>query len=64
LAAEAELTWQDEAMAEGSCEQHLALGKQRALAYLDAGDLRLAWLAMTSDVRRHPGPDARPPPSC
>jgi hypothetical protein len=42
LAAEAELTWQDEAMAEGAREQHLALCKQRALAYLDAGDLRLA----------------------
>ncbi len=42
----------------GSREEHLALCKQRALAYLDAGDLRLAWLSMTADMRKHPGTNA------
>ena len=42
----------------GSREEHLALCKRRALAYLDAGDLRLAWLSMTADMREHPGTDA------
>lgn len=42
----------------GSGKEHLVMCKQSALAYLDAGDLRLAWLSMTADMRKHPGTDA------
>lgn len=33
---------------------HLAWCKQRALAYVDAGDLPQAWASMGSDLAKHP----------
>jgi hypothetical protein len=35
--------------------EHLAWCKQRALAYVDAGDLQGAFASMASDMRKHPG---------
>lgn len=34
--------------------QHLQWCKQRALAYVDAGDLPQAWASMASDMSKHP----------
>ena len=34
--------------------EHLAWCKERALAYVDAGDLRNALASMVSDLRKHP----------
>lgn len=34
--------------------EHLAWCKQRALAYVDAGDVLNAFASMTSDLRKHP----------
>lgn len=38
-------------------EQHLAWCKQRALEYVDAGDLAQAVASMDSDLRKHPETD-------
>lgn len=38
----------------GSREEHLAWCKQRALEYLDAGDLPNAVASMGSDLTKHP----------
>jgi len=35
-------------------DEHLAWSKQRALEYLDAGDLREAFTSMGSDLSKHP----------
>lgn len=35
-------------------EEHLAWAKQRALKYLDAGDLKQAYTSMASDLTKHP----------
>lgn len=35
-------------------EEHLAWCKQRALEYLDIGDLKNAVISMYSDMRKHP----------
>jgi hypothetical protein len=37
--------------------EHLAWCKQRALAYVDAGDLQGAFASMASDMRKHPETD-------
>jgi hypothetical protein len=37
--------------------EHLAWCKQRALEYVDRGDLADALASMASDVRKHPGTD-------
>ena len=34
--------------------EHLAWCKQRALEYVDRGDLRTAFLSMVSDLGKHP----------
>jgi hypothetical protein len=34
--------------------EHLAWCKQRALAYVDAGDLQNAFASMASDLNKHP----------
>jgi Tfp pilus assembly protein PilF len=34
--------------------EHLAWCKQRAMEYLDQGDLTNAFASMTSDLRKHP----------
>lgn len=34
--------------------EHLAWCKQRALEYVDAGDLNNAFTSMASDMRKHP----------
>lgn len=34
--------------------QHLQWCKQRALEYVDAGDLPSAWASMASDMAKHP----------
>jgi hypothetical protein len=36
---------------------HLAWCKQRALAYVEAGDLQGAFASMGSDLRKHPDTD-------
>jgi hypothetical protein len=38
-------------------EEHLSWCKQRALAYVDRGDLTNALASMASDVRKHPETD-------
>jgi hypothetical protein len=35
-------------------DEHVAWCKQRALEYLDAGDLNNAFTSMMSDLRKHP----------
>jgi len=35
-------------------EEHLKWCKQRALEYVDMGDLNQAWASMTSDLNKHP----------
>jgi hypothetical protein len=35
--------------------EHIAWCKQRALEYLDRGDLQGAFTSMLSDLRKHPG---------
>lgn len=35
-------------------EEHLAWAKQRAIEYVDAGDLRNAVVSMGSDLRKYP----------
>lgn len=35
-------------------EEHLAWCKQRALEYVDHGDLTNAWASMASDLTKHP----------
>ena len=35
-------------------KEHLEWAKQRALAYVDAGDPNQAFASMTSDLRKHP----------
>jgi len=35
-------------------DEHLAWSKQRALEYLDAGDLANAFTSMASDLSKHP----------
>ena len=35
-------------------QEHLDWCKQRALKYLDAGDLNNAFASMISDIRKHP----------
>lgn len=37
-----------------SRERHLAWCKERALEYVDAGDLQNAWASMVSDLNKHP----------
>ncbi len=37
-----------------SRDEHLAWAKQRALKYLDSGDLANAYTSMASDLRKHP----------
>jgi hypothetical protein len=34
--------------------EHLAWAKQRALAYVDAGDLQGAFASLASDLNKHP----------
>lgn len=41
----------------GTREEHLAWCKQRALAYVDQGDLQNALASMGSDMRKHPQTD-------
>lgn len=36
-------------------DEHLAWCKQRALEYVDRGDLRNAFASMASDLRKHDG---------
>jgi hypothetical protein len=38
----------------GSRAEHLARCKQRALEYVEAGDLHSAFVSMNSDLRKHP----------
>ena len=40
-----------------SREEHLAWCKQRALEYVDLGDLKNALASMGSDMRKHPQTD-------
>ena len=35
--------------------EHLAWCKQRALEYVDAGDIQQAFTSMASDLNKHPG---------
>jgi len=35
-------------------EEHLNWCKDRALKYVDMGDLNQAWASMTSDLNKHP----------
>jgi hypothetical protein len=37
--------------------EHLAWAKQRALEYVDAGDLQGAFASLASDLRKHPETD-------
>jgi len=37
----------------GTREEHLAWCKQRALEYVDMGDLTEAWMSFTSDMNKH-----------
>lgn len=39
--------------------EHLAWCKERALAYVEKGDLTNALASMSSDVRKHPETDTR-----
>lgn len=41
-------------MTERTVEEHLAWCKQRALEYLDRGDLPNAVMSMASDLKKHP----------
>ncbi len=41
----------------GTREEHLAWCKQRALAYVDRGDLTNALASFGSDMRKHPQTD-------
>jgi hypothetical protein len=41
-------------MAEPTRAEHLAWCKQRALAYVDSGDLMEAFVSMISDLGKHP----------
>ncbi len=34
--------------------EHMEWCKERALEYLDRGDITNAWASMTSDLRKHP----------
>ena len=40
--------------------QHLAWCKQRALEYVDAGDLNQAFASMCSDLSKHPETEGHP----
>ena len=42
----------------GTREEHLAWCKQRALAYVDQGDLQNALASMGSDMSKHPQTDS------
>jgi hypothetical protein len=41
----------------GTREEHIAWCKERALAYVDQGDLTNALASMASDTRKHPEND-------
>ena len=43
----------------GTREEHIAWCKERALVYVDRGDLVSALASMTSDMRKHPENDTR-----
>lgn len=38
----------------GTREEHLAWAKERALEYVDAGDVQNAFASFGSDLRKHP----------
>lgn len=40
--------------------EHIAWCKERALEYLDAGDIQNAFVSMLSDLRKHPDTENHP----
>ncbi len=47
-------------MSDTSRADHLAWCKERALEYVDAGDLNQAFASMCSDFRKHPETEKHP----
>lgn len=41
-------------------KEYLAWCKERALQYVDRGDIPQAWASMTSDLRKHPETEDHP----